>query len=64
MLGEASAQGSTLRWAESHLPHIWISIFRVDAPIRLHVAEGSGHIAASTAIILRHTIHKVLRTQI
>jgi hypothetical protein len=61
MPGEGAAHGYILRW--SHLAHIWVSIFRVNASVLLHVLEGSGHIAASTAIILSHTVHKILGTQ-
>jgi len=49
---------------QSHLSNIWIGIFRVNASVLLHILEGIGHIAPSTAIILRHTVHQVLRTQI
>lgn len=49
---------------QSHLSNIWVGIFRVNAPVLLHILEGIGHIAPSAAIILRHTIHQVLWTQI
>lgn len=48
----------------SHLSHIWVGIFRVNAPVLLHILEGIGHVAPSAAIILRNTVHQVLRTQI
>lgn len=49
---------------QSHLSHIWVGIFRVNAPVLLHILEGIGHVASSTAIILRDTVHQVLGTQI
>lgn len=48
----------------SYLSHIWVGIFRVNAPVLLHILEGIGHVSPSTAIILRNTIHQVLGTQI
>lgn len=48
----------------SHLSHIWVGIFGVNAPVPLHILEGIRHVAPSAAIILRHTIHQVLGTQI
>lgn len=49
---------------QSHLSNIRVGIFRVNAPVLLHILEGIGHVAPSTAIILRHTVHQVLWTQI
>lgn len=48
----------------SHLSHVGVGIFRVNAPVPLHILEGIGHVAPSTAIILRHTIHQVLGAQV
>lgn len=47
-----------------HLSHVRVGVFGVDAAVLLHVLEGVGHVAPSTAVVLRHAVHQVLGTQV
>lgn len=62
MPGQEDAFQSYAGW--SHLSHIRVGVFGVNAPVLLHILEGIGHVAPSTAIVLRHAVHQVLGTQI
>lgn len=64
MLGRKEPAQSCVTVGQSHLSHVRVGVFGVDAPVLLHILEGVGHVAPSTAIVLRHTVHQVLGTQV
>lgn len=48
----------------AHLSNIWVGRFRVNTSIFIHILEGIGHVASSTAVVLCNTVHQVLRTKV
>lgn len=48
----------------THLSDVGVGRLGVDASVLLHVPEGVGHVTSSAAVVLRHAVHQVLRTEV
>lgn len=48
----------------SYLSDVRVRLVRVDASVVLHVPKGVGHVPPSAAVVLGHTVHQVLGTEV